>query len=255
MKRMFVFSLGLLSVLSACNNNAGDSTATTSTDTMHTEQSNAAAAPAGDQAANTGTGAQGSGTLKGMMDKMMQDMHQMQMSKDPDHDFATMMKRHHEGAIEMANIELAQGVNDELKQVAQKIISDSQKDIGELNSFLSSHQPSKNSDFAQKQMDKMMKTMDMKMEHGGDVDKEFAVMMAMHHQHGIDMARDYLKVGTAEPTKKVANNTIKSNSEDLKKLKAHSGAGSAHTGHVGSQEDKSGSKKEAEKAADHSQHQ
>ena len=108
-------------------------------------------------------------------------------------------------------------------------------------------------------MDKMMKSMNMDMSESGDTDKDFAMMMAMHHQHGIDMDRDYLKVGTAEETKKVANNTIKSNSEDLKKLKAHTG-GSGHEGHDMRQMDKKGS--DANKstssdkpATDHSQHQ
>lgn len=249
--------LGLITVLflSSCGDSS-NTTANNSADTATSEQSNAAEAPANDHTTsnNSITG----GSFKEVMDKMMQDMHSMKMTNDPDHDFAMMMKSHHQGAIEMANIELSKGANAELKQVAQKIIDDSQKDINDLNAFLGSHQPSKNSEFAKKQMDKMMKSMDMNMDHGGDIDKEFAMMMTMHHQHGIDMARDYLKVGTAAETKKVANNTIKANSEDIKKLKAHGGS-AGHSGHDMSETDKketkkAAPKKEAEKV-DHSKHQ
>lgn len=37
------------------------------------------------------------------------------------------------------------------------------------------------------------------------------------------MAKDYLKVGTADETKKAANNTIKSNEEGIQKLKPFGG--------------------------------
>lgn len=231
-------------ILAACGNNANQS-ASNSADSAASTESNAAAAPSADSnSANTTTAAGTS--FKGVMDKMMQDMHSSPMTQDPDHDFATMMKHHHQGAIDMANIELARGTNAELKQVAQKIIDDSQKDINDLNTFLGSHQPAKKSDFAKNQMDKMMKSMNMDMTESGDVDKDFAMMMAMHHQHGIDMAKDYLKAGTATETKNVANRTIKSNGEDLPKLKAHSG-------HDMSQMNKADAKK-GDTSAEHSQH-
>lgn len=156
----------------------------------------------------------------------MQDMHSMKMTEDPDHDFAMMMKSHHQAAIDMSNIELSKGQNDELKQVAQKIIKDSEKDNTELQTFLANHQPKTKSDFAKKAMEKMMKSPGMnkqKSETEQNTDQTFAKMMVMHHQEGINMARDYLKVAKEEQTKKVANNTIASNGEDLKQLQKWEG--------------------------------
>ena len=250
MKRKTIFGFATALLLAACGNNANQS-ATNSADSASTTQSNAAASPITDSntANTTTTNPAQSSSFKGVMDKMMQDMHSMQMTQDPDHDFATMMKHHHQGAIDMSNIQLSKGTNAELKQVAQKIIDDSQKDINDLNTFLGSHQPAKKSDFAKNQMDKMMKSPSMTMSESGDVDKDFAMMMAMHHQEGINMAKDYLKVGTAAETKKVANNTIKANGEDLKKLKAHSG------GHDMSNMEKQGTQKKEAAPTDHSQHQ
>jgi uncharacterized protein (DUF305 family) len=218
MKRLFILACLSSAILAACNGN--NSNSTTSTDSSATANQSTTAE---NTAAPTSPTNNASATFKEAMDKMMSDMHSMQMSGDPDHDFATMMKQHHQGAIDMANIEVAKGSNAELKQVAQKIIDDSQKDNSDLTAFLGSHQPSKKTDFGKNQMDKMMKSMNMDMKESGDVDKDFAMMMSMHHQDGIQMAKDYLKVATAEETKKVANNTIKSNGEDLKVLKAHNG--------------------------------
>jgi uncharacterized protein (DUF305 family) len=154
----------------------------------------------------------------------------MKMTEDPDHDFAMMMRAHHQGAIEMSNIELSKGANAEMKQVAQKIIDDSQKDIRDLDSFLNAHQPDSKSDFAKRAMDQMMSgSSQMNMEHSGDIDQQFATMMAMHHQHGIDMSKDYLKSGKEADVKKVANRVIKANSEDLTKLNKWKGTGTSGT--------------------------
>ena len=44
--------------------------------------------------------------MMGIMHTMEDKMMAMQMSMDPDDDFAMMMKMHHQGAIDMANAEL-----------------------------------------------------------------------------------------------------------------------------------------------------
>jgi uncharacterized protein (DUF305 family) len=164
------------------------------------------------------------------MNKMMQDMMSLKMTEDPDHDFAMMMKRHHEGAIEMSNIELQQGKNQELKQVAQKIVDDSKKDIAELESFMSSHKPSEKSDFAKQSMKMMHKT---DLEHSADIDQQFASTMTKHHRDGIEIAKLYLKFASQEQTKTVARRSIKANGDDLKKLEKFSADGkpSSHKAH------------------------
>jgi uncharacterized protein (DUF305 family) len=219
MKRiLYALGISLSIIFVACNDNTGSTADEGATD--RDTNSTASTGNTNTSTPSTDTTPSQSRTFNDVMNKMMQDMHAMTMTNDADHDFAMMMKEHHEGAIEMSNIELSNGKNDELKQVAQKMISDAQKDNTELTNFLSSHQPTAGqSDFAKKAMDMMMKSSGMNHD-SSDTDQQFAMMMAMHHQHGIDMARLYLKSARAEQTKKVANNTIKSNSEDIKKLKA-----------------------------------
>ena len=48
----------------------------------------------------------------------MDNMKQMKSTGDVDKDFAMMMKIHHEGALDMAKIELATGKSAELKKMA-----------------------------------------------------------------------------------------------------------------------------------------
>ena len=55
---------------------------------------------------------------------------------DPfDRMFVDMMVPHHEGAIEMAKVELEKGENEELKSLAQDIVDAQQREIDEMNEF------------------------------------------------------------------------------------------------------------------------
>ena len=207
-------------LLASCSGNDNKSaTETTTTENTVRQDTSSATANAAAPAPASSTA-----DFQGIMSKMMTDMHGMTMTQDPDHDFAMMMKRHHEGAIEMANLELSNGGNAELKQVAQKIVDDSHRDIAELDAFMKNHQPNGKSDFAQKAMEQMMKGSSMNMSQGGNVDEQFAMMMSMHHKEGIDMARLYLKSARSAEMKKVANNSIQANAEDNKKLAKFQGA-------------------------------
>ena len=76
------------------------------------------------------------------MQAAMQHMQQgmvMPMSGDPDRDFAQMMIPHHQGAIDMARIELESGKDPQLRQMAQKIIEDQEREIATLKEWLAQH--------------------------------------------------------------------------------------------------------------------
>ncbi|NIH77949.1 DUF305 domain-containing protein [Amycolatopsis viridis] len=53
-----------------------------------------------------------------------------------DQEFLRMMTEHHEGAVEMARTELAQGVNGEAKALAQRITETQQAEITEMRAVL-----------------------------------------------------------------------------------------------------------------------
>ena len=62
------------------------------------------------------------------MAKMMKDM-AVAPSGDVDRDFAAMMIPHHQGAIDMAVIELRFGHNEQLRRISQEIIVEQQQEI------------------------------------------------------------------------------------------------------------------------------
>jgi len=62
------------------------------------------------------------------MAKMMKDM-VVAPSGDVDRDFAAMMIPHHQGAVDMAAIELRFGHNEQLRRISQEIIVEQQQEI------------------------------------------------------------------------------------------------------------------------------
>ena len=73
-----------------------------------------------------------------MQDAMRQMEHGMAIpsSGDVDVDFARMMIPHHQGAIEMAKAELADGKDPELRKLAEEIIAAQEKEIAFLQQWL-----------------------------------------------------------------------------------------------------------------------
>ncbi len=74
------------------------------------------------------------------MDAAMKRMHGAMMtgySNDPDRDFARMMISHHQGAIDMAEIELRYGKDERLRRLAQGIIVEQRQEIAVMQGILS----------------------------------------------------------------------------------------------------------------------
>lgn len=65
------------------------------------------------------------------MNKMMTGM-DIKPSGDIDRDFVAMMSPHHQGAIDMAIIELRYGRNEQLRRIAQEIIVDQMQEIAAM---------------------------------------------------------------------------------------------------------------------------
>jgi uncharacterized protein (DUF305 family) len=81
-------------------------------------------------------GPNGSNDMKASMMMGMDGMQKMQMSGDTDKDFAMMMKMHHQQALNMAEMELANGKSPEMKSMAKQIIAAQKKEIAQFDKWL-----------------------------------------------------------------------------------------------------------------------
>lgn len=76
-----------------------------------------------------------------MMKDMNEKMSSMQPSGNTDVDFATMMRIHHQSAVTMAEAQLRDGKNPQMRAMAKKIIASQTKEIAEFDRFLAKQDP------------------------------------------------------------------------------------------------------------------
>ena len=74
--------------------------------------------------------------MKATMMMGMESMQKMQPSGDVDKDFAMMMKLHHQQAVDMAEMEIAQGKSPAMKTMARQIIAAQKKEIAAFDAWL-----------------------------------------------------------------------------------------------------------------------
>lgn len=172
----------------------------------------------------------GSGVMRAM-DKMMKDMHQMEMTGNTDYDLISMNRIHHQGAIDMGKAELESGTDAKMKQIAQKIVDEQSKEKDQLDNMLTKadkskkdYDPAKKDSGLGKEMnDNMMKMMEMTNDAQGNIDREFAAMMIKHHNDGIRMGNTIIKYSKMEDFKAMAKKMITDQTKDISDLKQAAG--------------------------------
>jgi uncharacterized protein (DUF305 family) len=76
--------------------------------------------------------------FKNADDKMMRDMNGP-MTGDADHDFVAGMIPHHQGAVDMANVELQYGKDPVLRRMARGIVTAQEKEIADMHAWQGKH--------------------------------------------------------------------------------------------------------------------
>ena len=229
MKSTLLLSATLVTaLLSAC----GDNKTTTESTTAATESTSAAMTDSakmdgkmdGMAAADAASSA-ATGSLTGAMAKMMQKMNAGKPIGNMDHDFAHMMMTHHQGAIDMSEIELRDGKNATLSAMAGKIIADQKKEIADLDKVAErldgsgkNYTPKDPADKFQARLDESMKTMMRPMTPSGDVNMDYAMMMVTHHSSAVQMAEAEVAMGKDPELKKMAQMMIDDQKKEIQQF-------------------------------------
>ena len=212
-------------LLSACGDNktTTETTTSTSTETAATGDSARMDGMAGMSGAEPAGAAAGS--LTGSMAKMMQQMHASKPIGNTDHDFAHMMMAHHQGAVAMSDILLRDGKDATMRQMAEKIKTDQQKEIAALDKVAErldgaakNYSPKDPADKFQMKVDQSMKPMMMPMAPSGDVDRDYATMMVAHHTSAVQMAEAEVAMGKDAATRKMAQLMVAAQTKEIQQF-------------------------------------
>lgn len=206
----------LLTAIAGCNNSTTETSAN-GNDSATFQSSNTAndtSSKKNDMSMNNG--------MMSFMTSTMDRMKNMKMTGDFDIDFANMMIEHHQGAIDMAQTEISQGKDEKMKSKAQEIINKQKDEQQKLRDFVSSYKASgmkHGEGELQKSMSVNMDKM-KSMQMSGDADKDFAMMMSTHHEHGISMSKMELKNGMSDKLKQMAKKSIDDQQKDIAEFKS-----------------------------------
>lgn len=212
--KQFLFAAALATGLAACNGNG----------TQHGGHNDSTNNDA-HQHGNTDTSHKSHGSsdqsMMSLMSGMMDSMNALKPSGNADRDFAALMKAHHVGAIEMAKLEASNGRDAQIRQMAQKMVDDQQREVAEFDKALSGPQAQGGSDAFFRESMAVMNNMKMEMDHSGSMDKQFVEMMIPHHQTAIDMARIYLEHNPRnDRLRTIAGNIITSQQKEIDEMNA-----------------------------------
>ena len=166
--------------------------------------------------------------MQQVINSMMKMMNQMEMTCDPDIDFANMMIMHHEMGIKMADIELKYGHEPEALELAEKTKIGNMESKERLQAFLASHptpEPLSKEEckmFMMEMREDMMAMMHCmrSVKDTPDPDVDFAQLMICHHQGAIAMSETELKWGDDEMALEEAELIIEEQSQEIIELAA-----------------------------------
>lgn len=154
------------------------------------------------------------------MSNLIYAMDTMKLTGDADIDFSKIIQHHYHAGMKMSQAELEIGKDTMLKALARKIINREQKEVDVLIEFLLVNMPQHQSDFGKRAKEMMYKQPGARLPmHGGIMDDDFTSMMLLHHQEGVNLSKEYLKDGKSPAIKKVADEIVEKQSQEIEELK------------------------------------
>lgn len=154
------------------------------------------------------------------MNDLAYDLDTMKLTGDPDIDFSRIIRRHHRAGMDMSKAELEAGTDTTQKALARRIINREEKEVSELSDFLMDYQPQSKSGFGKRAKEMMHKKPGSGLPmHGAIMDDDFTSMMLLHHQEGVNLAKEYLTQGKSPQVTRVAEEIVKLQSQEIAELK------------------------------------
>ena len=203
--------------MQSCNDSTKSTTATTEMDSpMNNNMMN--------DTMNSGKMNMDNGMMQSMTG-MMGKMDAMTMTGDFDLDFANMMMMHHQGAINMSEMEIAKGTDAQIKTMAQNIITEQKAEIDKMQQWVKGYKipgAKKQTGEMHNELGETMKAMMDKMNNMkimGNTDKDYAMMMILHHEASVQMAEDEIGHGKVASLKIMAQKMIADQNNEIKLFK------------------------------------
>lgn len=154
------------------------------------------------------TGQVAAGTVAGPVAQMQSDMERLRelSGQEFEIEWMSMMIQHHQGAVEMAELVPDRANHQEIKDIAQNIIRDQTREVGEMTNWLKQwYNAMPHEGMMHDDMGMMMR---LEKARGDEFDRLFLQMMHDHHRGAIAMAELVPARATHQELKTLAQNIM-----------------------------------------------
>ena len=146
---------------------------------------------------------------------------------DPDYDYAFQAKIHAQGMADFLKQEVKAGKDSALLQMAQTMEADASSDATMLDATIRQIRPTRPNQMFTQEQGKTVDALNQSLQKAatgdsmtGDVDKNFAMLLASQRQTGVDLATNFLKYGRNETLRTYAQQLIDKSNKEMEQLKA-----------------------------------
>lgn len=162
-----------------------------------------------------------------IFNKMKEGMNAAPNTGNVNLDFVLEMTPHHEGGINMAKAIIKYGSNEDVKKIAQHIVTSQEAQLPIMQQLKTEFEKEplsnkKDSENYIKTYNQIKATMFKEMESvplTGSANEVFLRQMIYHHEGAIAMAKDILKYTQNPKLKKLAENIVTTQSQGVKEMK------------------------------------
>ena len=158
---------------------------------------------------------------------VMHEAMNIDFTGDPDIDFLRGMIPHHQGAVDMAKVQLKYGQDGVLKNFTKRVIREQEREIRFMKINLGTleaerkrgpHHQHKSAVTDYKRVNKLMHQA-MNITLTGQADRDFVSGMIPHHQGAVDMAKVVIQHGKDSNTRRLAYDIINVQESEITWLK------------------------------------
>jgi uncharacterized protein (DUF305 family) len=158
------------------------------------------------------------------MNKTITNMDNAKMNGDFDFDFANLMILHHQMAIDMSHVEINNGSDISIQNMANGIVVAQQIEIRLMQQFIKNYKIPKKNDLTSNsyklvtEMKLMMANMSA-IKTSENIDLDYVSLMIPHHESAVRMAKEQLKYGTQEQLVDLSKNVIEDQNFEINSFK------------------------------------
>ncbi|WMJ74983.1 DUF305 domain-containing protein [Cytophagaceae bacterium ABcell3] len=163
--------------------------------------------------------------LLNVVEEALADMRDVELTGDPDYDFASLMQRHKEAGIQIADEQIARGDDVLLIELAERVVRNSERDLLRFEEFTDEFTPEDDRRTFRDAVSRYLEVAEDEVGEveitGDDIDSEFAQAIALHHDQGVRLARIYETYGRSAELVELARNIIATQEAELHALDAY----------------------------------